>query len=210
MECSICWGLLNESASESSLSPATKKCKMSNSPKTGSASTSDLCCTPCGHIYHRKCLEGWLNANANCPKCRHPITQKALYPVFLDADGNEPEKRSASQNPNLAGGNKGFHFHYSSFRKAPNEVCTCTREQCQDLHQRHVLLTQDYEEMEERYRQEKERADVIAAKLQSLQQNNSNNDESRSDSGAAEGVDDEYDHQGETDDDDFDDSSSDW
>jgi hypothetical protein len=27
----------------------------------------------CGHLFHRKCLEDWLNTNANCPACRYNI-----------------------------------------------------------------------------------------------------------------------------------------
>ena len=29
--------------------------------------------TPCNHIYHSECLEGWINQNRVCPSCRREI-----------------------------------------------------------------------------------------------------------------------------------------
>ena len=29
--------------------------------------------TPCNHIYHSDCLEGWIKQNRICPTCRNPI-----------------------------------------------------------------------------------------------------------------------------------------
>merc|ERR1712113_1171173 len=25
----------------------------------------------CQHVFHKRCLQGWLNVNGNCPLCRH-------------------------------------------------------------------------------------------------------------------------------------------
>jgi len=32
----------------------------------------------CGHIFHRQCLEGWLNVNRNCPICRRDLVDGSL------------------------------------------------------------------------------------------------------------------------------------
>ncbi|ODM99421.1 ERAD-associated E3 ubiquitin-protein ligase hrd1 [Orchesella cincta] len=145
--------------------PAAKKAKLSGSAKNGSPA---ICITPCGHVYHRVCLLGWLKKcgsngrKGNCPACRHRFAQESLYPVYLEWDKKDKTKPSA-----------GGH-NSKAFKQSKIDPCSCTRVQCQDLHQRHGLLTQDYEEMGEKFRQEKERADTLAAKLQSLEQEQHN------------------------------------
>jgi hypothetical protein len=34
---------------------------------------------PCGHPYHRKCVEQWLNINPTCPQCKHKVPGHAGY-----------------------------------------------------------------------------------------------------------------------------------
>eukprot|EP00418_Pyrodinium_bahamense_P013030 CAMPEP_0179122978 /NCGR_PEP_ID=MMETSP0796-20121207/58061_1 /TAXON_ID=73915 /ORGANISM="Pyrodinium bahamense, Strain pbaha01" /LENGTH=374 /DNA_ID=CAMNT_0020821611 /DNA_START=6 /DNA_END=1130 /DNA_ORIENTATION=+ len=34
----------------------------------------------CGHIFHRQCLQGWLNVNRNCPICRRDLVDPTLQP----------------------------------------------------------------------------------------------------------------------------------
>lgn len=31
----------------------------------------------CGHVFHKQCLQGWLNVNRNCPVCRRDLTDCA-------------------------------------------------------------------------------------------------------------------------------------
>ncbi|ODM91271.1 hypothetical protein Ocin01_15414 [Orchesella cincta] len=107
MECAICWIPLSEPMSSSS-PPDAKRCKSSKKQK--SATSSGLCTTPCGHIFHRECLMTWLNLNSTCPSCRNKVQSRKLYPVYLPAVEKKDDKKSANtkpvskQTPNLAGG----------------------------------------------------------------------------------------------------------
>ena len=35
-----------------------------------------VCSMPCGHFFHRQCLEQWLRNDASCPICKHRIDKK--------------------------------------------------------------------------------------------------------------------------------------
>ncbi|XP_020605503.1 E3 ubiquitin-protein ligase TRAIP-like [Orbicella faveolata] len=47
-------------------------------------------CCPCGHVYHLKCLNKWLNQRHTCPTCRE-ITSKAVVLFFDGADLNSTQ-----------------------------------------------------------------------------------------------------------------------
>ncbi|CAO1442067.1 unnamed protein product [Diamesa hyperborea] len=38
--------------------------------------------TNCGHVYHKACIEDWVNQNQTCPHCRKP--NPVLFQIFLD------------------------------------------------------------------------------------------------------------------------------
>ncbi|CAL8101355.1 unnamed protein product [Orchesella dallaii] len=76
-DCSICWNLLSE---------------LPEMPNTNRNPASPLCTTPCGHAFHRACLEGWLRReNGNCPTCRREILDEDLYPLFLQVENSQRE-----------------------------------------------------------------------------------------------------------------------
>ena len=55
-------------------------------------SRSDISTTPCGHVFHTKCIEKWLENGENiCSQCRKPCTQTIrLY--FFENESNFQEE----------------------------------------------------------------------------------------------------------------------
>ncbi|CAL8123903.1 unnamed protein product [Orchesella dallaii] len=86
MECAICWIPLKETLDGDLSKPSDAKRRKMSIWESNAA--SNLCVTPCGHIFHRSCLERWISQNGHkrCPTCRRRATRKTLYPVFLDVD----------------------------------------------------------------------------------------------------------------------------
>ncbi|KAL9540749.1 hypothetical protein MBANPS3_009516 [Mucor bainieri] len=42
---------------------------------------------PCGHVYHKGCLQPWVREHRNCPLCKKACTQqKILSPLYLSSD----------------------------------------------------------------------------------------------------------------------------
>lgn len=35
----------------------------------------DYMIAPCGHIFHRECLQGWMQVKMECPTCRHVLPE---------------------------------------------------------------------------------------------------------------------------------------
>lgn len=46
--------------------------------------------TRCGHVYHGKCLAGWLKVNRTCPLCRTDLSPETVSPETLGVDNNPP------------------------------------------------------------------------------------------------------------------------
>lgn len=88
-------------------SPATKKIKVrgGDSPKVFQLPGEDcpICLsaainckdeefagavrTPCGHLFHRKCIQEYLHVGAKCPICTVPLVAGDLQPLETAADG---------------------------------------------------------------------------------------------------------------------------
>lgn len=50
------------------------------------------CTIPCGHVFHNRCLRGWLNGgeSTTCPRCRAKFAGKQIVKLFL-IDDSSPE-----------------------------------------------------------------------------------------------------------------------
>ncbi|GAN09073.1 conserved hypothetical protein [Mucor ambiguus] len=47
---------------------------------------------PCGHVYHRGCLQPWVREHRNCPLCKKACTQqKIISPLYLSSDNEQTQ-----------------------------------------------------------------------------------------------------------------------
>ena len=49
--------------------------------------TVALSVTPCGHVYHTKCITGVVEKNMGCPLCRKSLTASSLVSLVYNATG---------------------------------------------------------------------------------------------------------------------------
>ena len=55
-------------------------------------SRSDISTTPCGHVFHTKCIEKWFENGENiCSQCRKPCTQ-TIRVYFSENESNFQEE----------------------------------------------------------------------------------------------------------------------
>jgi len=55
---------------------------------------SQIISTPCGHIFHRECVEIWMNTGEDsCPQCRRPIRREEIHPAFMPRVATPQELR---------------------------------------------------------------------------------------------------------------------
>lgn len=47
---------------------------------------SDLSCTPCGHVFHKKCINGSLSIKKECPTCRLKTKSEDLIELYYTVD----------------------------------------------------------------------------------------------------------------------------
>ena len=51
---------------------------------------------PCGHHYHRECVDEWLKVNATCPTCR-----TSIVPETAATNANSNSNSSSTHDPSL-------------------------------------------------------------------------------------------------------------
>ena len=63
--------------------------------------SSDVSTTPCGHLFHTKCIKRWFQANDtnNCPHCRTDVKSNEIRKVYFSAaePGDEKEENDSAQ-----------------------------------------------------------------------------------------------------------------
>ena len=70
--------------------------KMQNCPTCfeplTSGSTNHTVTTPCGHLFHINCVQGWIaRGNQTCPQCRSYISNNKLLRIYLQATESRVE-----------------------------------------------------------------------------------------------------------------------
>ena len=79
----------------------TNKCPTCLEPLI-SDSKNYIVTTPCGHLFHMNCVQGWLNTgNQTCPQCRGVISKDKLLRIYLpptesDVPKSPPETLSSN------------------------------------------------------------------------------------------------------------------
>ena len=80
-----------------------------------SGSTNHAVSTPCGHLFHVNCVQGWIaRGNQTCPQCRSNISKGRLLRIYLqptESDAQIPIE--TEQNYENASQNLGFSVAYS-------------------------------------------------------------------------------------------------
>ena len=79
----------------------TNKCPTCFEPLI-SDSKNYIVTTPCGHLFHMNCVQGWLDTgNQTCPQCRGVISKDKLLRIYLppiesDVPKSPPETPSSN------------------------------------------------------------------------------------------------------------------
>ena len=57
-----------------------------------SGSTNHTVTTPCGHLFHMNCVQGWIaRGNQTCPQCRSDISNDKLLRIYLQTTESHVE-----------------------------------------------------------------------------------------------------------------------
>ena len=77
-----------------------QKCPTCFEPLT-SGSTNHTVTTPCGHLFHINCVQGWIaRGSQTCPHCRSDISKDKLLRIYLqptESDVEIPQETDENQ-----------------------------------------------------------------------------------------------------------------
>ena len=107
-----------------------QKCPTCFEPLT-SGSTNHTVTTPCGHLFHMNCVQGWLDTgNQTCPQCRGIISKDKLLRIYLpptesDVPKSPPETPSSNSVAYAREANSvSLNSHSNSARTGPGTTRT--------------------------------------------------------------------------------------
>ena len=91
-----------------------QKCPTCLEPLT-SGSTNHAVSTPCGHLFHVNCVQGWIaRGNKTCPQCRSDISKGKLLRIYLQPTESDTQiPLETEQNYEKASRNLGYSVAYS-------------------------------------------------------------------------------------------------
>ena len=71
--------------------------------------------TPCGHLFHVNCVQGWIaRGNKTCPQCRSDISKGKLLRIYLQPTESDTQiPLETKQNYEKASRNLGYSVAYS-------------------------------------------------------------------------------------------------
>ena len=80
-----------------------------------SSSTNHTVSTPCGHLFHVNCVQGWIaRGNKTCPQCRSDISKTKLLRIYLQPTESDTQiPLETEQNYENTSRNLGFSVAYS-------------------------------------------------------------------------------------------------
>ena len=98
-------------------------------------SRSDISTTPCGHVFHTKCIEKWFENGENiCSQCRKPSTQTIrspgiptlgmsakLFVALYDYDARTDEDLSFKKGDHLEILNTQYHWWFARSKASKME-----------------------------------------------------------------------------------------
>jgi len=136
--------------------PSLPICSICFESLLAAASSVEVGCLPCGHVFHVPCLSPWVKAHYDCPQCRCPASAPSISPLFLTQDSRRGIRATSASSTASS---------QSSQDRAV--VLDLLQTQVED-HEREVarlvkLLEQERKEKEEE-------AEVFHKKVQELQQ----------------------------------------
>ena len=77
----------------------TNKCPTCFEPLI-SDSKNYIVSTPCGHLFHRNCVQAWLDTgNQTCPQCRGIISKDKLLRIYLPPTESDVPPKSPPDTP---------------------------------------------------------------------------------------------------------------
>ncbi|KAG8178433.1 hypothetical protein JTE90_025725 [Oedothorax gibbosus] len=61
---------------------------------------NDICATPCGHVFHSKCILKWTDSSKACPECRKNLTRNNVIKLYFNTSHNDtlPTTNACLQN----------------------------------------------------------------------------------------------------------------